>query len=525
VSEIVRAVPVAQLRESKLNPRQHFDKQGLEELAASIRTHGVLTPLLVRPSNGHFEIACGHRRYRAAKAAGLAEVPATVRDLTDMELLEILTIENLQREDVHPLEEAQGYRSLIKAGYDVQRIAERVGRSVKYVYDRMKLLELVKEGQELFFDGKITAGHAILLSRLKKADQERVIGGGEGEVAGGLFQPEGGLFDEDEPEKAEKFAGLKPVSVRELQDYIDSHVRFDAAKDADPMLFPTAAANLERAKEVAEKVVPITREYQLRPDARADERTLTERSWRRADGELDDADSFSGRKPKKSKTCDRSVLGVVVVGPGRGDAFRVCADKTCRVHWAEEIREKAARAKGGGSKASADAREKKRHDSYEAQRRREEAQRWAWKKAAPAILEALAGKLKTASVKPGSPVARLLLDVTASEVSVKERKVLDGLLPLGKKPEDLLRRMALNELAGNVFDAWYGPRDIPKLAKALGVDVAKILKASSATEVQACRKCGCTEEAACQGGCSWVEKDLCSECVPKPASDRKPKKK
>jgi len=147
-----------QLHESPWNPRKTFDPAALQELADSLATVGVLSPLLVRPNAAGYEIAAGHRRYRAAKLAGLREVPAIVRDMDDPMFLEILVLENNQRADVHPLEEAAGYQELLnRAGYDVARIAERVGKSVKYVYDRMKLLSLTKPAQSLFFDDKITA--------------------------------------------------------------------------------------------------------------------------------------------------------------------------------------------------------------------------------------------------------------------------------------------------------------------------------------------------------------------------------
>jgi ParB/RepB/Spo0J family partition protein len=501
-----QTIPLSKLEESALNPRKHFDKKTLDELASSIKAHGVLTPILVRPSkgNGHFEIAAGHRRFRAAKAAGVGEIPAVVKEMSDVELLEILTIENLQREDVHPLEEADGYKALLKAGFTVERIAERVGRSVKYVYDRMKLLELCPEGRELFFEGKITAGHAILLSRLKPADQKRAIGSGKSPASvyrpadGGVFVYENaGLLGDDEDR-------VKAVSVRELEAWIAHHVRFDAKKDADPYLFPTAAANLERAAEAADKVVPITREYQLSPDARGEnkERVLTVRSWRRADGELDDRDRFDGSRPRKTKVCDNSVIGVVVTGEGRGDAFRVCTNKTCKTHWAEEIREKAQRAKGGASRERVDAREKARSDAYERQRAREDAQRKAWARAVPAIVEAFAEKI--AAAKGLGQVADIVLR-RCHEGRVADR--FKALAPKGKTADAVLRRSAFYIVLELVLDEWQGPRDAPKLAKAFGVDLQKLIAPA------ACRKCGCTEDHACEGGCSWAEPDLCSSCA------------
>lgn len=175
-TEAFRQLPLGELFESPLNPRQYFAKEALAELTASITTHGVITPLLARPAGKGFEIAAGHRRFRAAKAAGLTQVPVLVRAMTDQELLEILTIENLQREDVTPLEEATGYQQLIdKAGYDVKRIADRVGKSEKYIYDRIKLLGLGEAAKEALAKEKITPSHAILLARVEPEQQKAVL--------------------------------------------------------------------------------------------------------------------------------------------------------------------------------------------------------------------------------------------------------------------------------------------------------------------------------------------------------------
>jgi len=231
------AMPIADLFESKQNPRQRFDPEGLKELEASIREKGVLTPLLVRKNGKAYEIAAGHRRYRAAKALGLEAVPVVVREMTDTELLEVLVIENDQREDVHPLEEADGYRRLLMpgTGYDVARVAARIGRSEKYVYDRMKLLQLVPQAQRLFLEGKFDAGHAILLARLKPADQKRAIAvhnNGNAYQIRGLFQeqhgelPFEGKTEEESCQalKADPYLEVKAVSVREFASYIQAAV-------------------------------------------------------------------------------------------------------------------------------------------------------------------------------------------------------------------------------------------------------------------------------------------------------------
>ena len=214
-----RVLPLAEIHESSLNPRRHFDEKRLAELAASVRTHGVLTPILVRPNAAGYEIAAGHRRYRAAIAAACIELPAMIRPMTDAEFLEVLTIENLQREDVHPIEEADGYRALMEtAGYDVETIAFKVGKSASYVYQRLKLAELLPELKTIFLDGKITAGHAILIARLRADDQREVL-------KEGLFERQRERYNQ-RTEKYEKIPQAA-VSVRALDAWIRDEIFLD----------------------------------------------------------------------------------------------------------------------------------------------------------------------------------------------------------------------------------------------------------------------------------------------------------
>jgi ParB family chromosome partitioning protein len=170
-----RFIPLDAIEESKANPRKTFEPEALEELAVSIKAKGVLQPILVRPQNGHFELVAGARRVRAAKKAGLKDIPAVVRELSDEQALEAMVIENLQRADIHPLEEAEGYQALLKfKGCDVPGIAKKVGKSASYVYQRLKLAELSPSLKEAFTGGAITPGHAIELARLQREDQEEV---------------------------------------------------------------------------------------------------------------------------------------------------------------------------------------------------------------------------------------------------------------------------------------------------------------------------------------------------------------
>lgn len=168
-------VELALLRESPLNKRQHGDAEKLAELADNIRSRGIITPLLVRPiGNGAFEIAAGHRRFRAARIAGLAEAPCIVREMSDEDFLEILTIENLQREDLHPLDEAEAFAELMKRpGYDAACVAAKAGKTALYITRRLQLLQLTGPAREAFLRNDIPIGHAIMLAQLPEKLQEK----------------------------------------------------------------------------------------------------------------------------------------------------------------------------------------------------------------------------------------------------------------------------------------------------------------------------------------------------------------
>jgi ParB/RepB/Spo0J family partition protein len=172
-AESLQIVPVADLFESPRNPRKHFDPARLAELSQSIKDRGILVPLIALPTG---ELVAGHRRFRGARMAGLQFVPVIVRDLTPEQALEVMAVDNLQREDVHPLEEGLGYRDLLQLGtYDVPAIAAKVGKSESYVYSRLKLTDLCDQAQEAFLDGRITIGHARLIAPMDPAKQAEAL--------------------------------------------------------------------------------------------------------------------------------------------------------------------------------------------------------------------------------------------------------------------------------------------------------------------------------------------------------------
>jgi ParB/RepB/Spo0J family partition protein len=168
--DALRAIALADIKLSttggQAERRKHFDQAAIGELADSIKTVGLLAPLVARPVNGHFELVAGERRYLAAQQAGLKAVHVTVRELTDEQVLEIQLIENLQREGLHELAEAEGYEALQRLGHSAAEIADKVGKSKAYVYARMKLLALSKPGRTAFYEGKLSASTALLLARI-----------------------------------------------------------------------------------------------------------------------------------------------------------------------------------------------------------------------------------------------------------------------------------------------------------------------------------------------------------------------
>jgi len=169
-------LPVDQLQRGRYQPRTRMDEASLEELAASIRKQGLMQPILVRPlESGRYEIIAGERRWRAAKIAGLDEVPALVREVPDSVALAMALVENIQREDLNPLEEANGVQRLIgEFKLTHQEAAEAIGRSRTATTNLLRLLNLQKPVQAMVFDGKLEMGHARALLALEGRRQESV---------------------------------------------------------------------------------------------------------------------------------------------------------------------------------------------------------------------------------------------------------------------------------------------------------------------------------------------------------------
>src|ERR1043165_389425 len=159
-----------------MQPRTHFDEASLQGLAESIRNHGIVQPLLVRRRGDGYELIAGERRWRAAKLAGLTKVPIIVKEVPDGSLLEIALIENIQREDLNPIEEAQAYKKLIETvGLTQESLATRVGRDRSYITNYLRLLRLPDDVQQLVKEGRLSTGHARTLLALDHVDLQRRI--------------------------------------------------------------------------------------------------------------------------------------------------------------------------------------------------------------------------------------------------------------------------------------------------------------------------------------------------------------
>lgn len=326
------------LRESKTNPRRHF--AGVEELAASVKQHGVLTPLLVRRTDGGeltYEIIAGARRYRAAKSAGIAAVPCRVLALTDEQALEFQVIENLQREDVHPLDEALGYQALLRDGrYDVPSIAAKVSKSESYVYQRLKLAALIPAAQKMFFSDEITAGHAILIARLQPREQEKLLAdirrnGDDG--IGGVRALARRIHEDFHLELRNAPWDLADEA---LLPAAGSCVKCPKRTGANPQLFPDV-----KAKDICTDPACYRKKLEAQVEQNTKNGLVSISSGYREYGEKGVPGVLyqgNGGYTFADKKCPSSKDAVVVLSGGyHGDAKvgiekRICADAKCKVH-------------------------------------------------------------------------------------------------------------------------------------------------------------------------------------------------
>lgn len=169
-------VKITMVEPNRKQPRKNFDEDALQELSDSIKQFGLIQPILVQDRKDHYEIIAGERRWRAAKMAGLKEVPVIIRDYTEQEIMEISLIENIQREDLNPIEEAQAYKRLLEEFHLKQdEVAERVSKSRAAVTNSIRLLKLSDEVQQMVIDDMISTGHARALLAVENQDEQYTL--------------------------------------------------------------------------------------------------------------------------------------------------------------------------------------------------------------------------------------------------------------------------------------------------------------------------------------------------------------
>jgi ParB family chromosome partitioning protein len=346
-----RDLPVAALTESASNPRKRFDENSLSELAASFKTQGVLAPLLVRElDESRYEVVAGARRLRAAKLAELEKVPVRVVKLTDAEAVEAQCVENLQREDIHPLEEALGFKSLLELGepYNIAHIAARAGKSEAYIYGRLKLADLIPPVAEAFLKDEITIGHALLIAKLQASQQQEAFAA----AFRGMWTSEGN--------------SQVLIPVRELAAWIESNILLqlgsvpfdkqdetlvpaagscvncpkrtgfnkllfaDVRKDSctDPQCFRAKVdAHIAKTMERKPELVQISSAWNTREGAPLGRNRYVELQIKKAK-----ANGSAAKQPAIQKPCEKMTDAIVMDGGNRGQIVKVCADVNCKTH-------------------------------------------------------------------------------------------------------------------------------------------------------------------------------------------------
>ena len=350
-----RDLPVSLLFESTTNPRRHFDEAFLKELADSIRANGILSPLLVRPKGERFEIVFGAQRFRSAQIAEAATVPVGIRDMTDAQVLEAQLVENLQRRDVHPMEEAQGFKALLdleEPKYSIEQIAAKTGKSPAYITTRLKLAELIEAVSEAFWRDEIGVGHALLLAKLPANRQ--------GEALEACFQED---WSATRDRKGKRFL----LPVRNLQTWIEQHVLLilkDAPFDKrDAELLPSAGSCTDCPKRTGHNKLlfsDLSKQdactdgvcFQAKVDAHVAKAVAAKPGLVQISTSYTKPQEGSpvlvrrqyvairDEKPKTKedaqrpefKTCQYTTEAIVAEGEGKGTTHKVCSNPDCPVH-------------------------------------------------------------------------------------------------------------------------------------------------------------------------------------------------
>lgn len=539
----INTLPVADLTPSPLQYRKTF--AGIEELAESIKSVGVLQRLVVRAVNGHHEIVCGERRWRAAKVAGLAEVPVDVRELTDVQVRECQLTENASRADVHPLEEADAYQALHRDhGYAVEDIAAKVGKSRSHIYGRLRLCDLPAAGRKALLDDKISASTALLIARMptEETRAELLEFATRKDYAGNLpsyRDVETHVHDEVltrlkdatfDPKDAELVpsAGACPVCPKRTGAQVDL---FPDVKSADVCTDP--ACFEAKAKAHAKRAVAQAHEKGLKVlEGKAAAQA------RYGGGFVDPAEKCwddPKRRTYKQLVGKAAPDPVVILGE-RGEVTERW-DKAAVTRALKDAGHAFAKKidRGQGQSAA----EKRRRAEQDRQR---EVDRAVMERIVDAITQemderedllraAAAGMVRFAWADVRKTVARRRALVTgkqhcgdADRALQEQAKTLEYSAAIALLVELLLGHDIYDNKATTkavCAAAHVDPKAVEKELRAAAKAGAAAKKAAKTKPAKAakpkpgtCRVCSCTEDHACEGGCSWADKTktICTRC-------------
>lgn len=354
-------IQIGKLFPSPLNPRRSVDQTRLDELQASISEHGIIEPLVVRKNGARFEIICGSRRYTAALAADLAEVPVVVRKLTDVAALEMALIENVQDEELHALDEAAGYEALLKAGAGKTThasIGQKVGKTPSHVFKRCQLLKLAAPVRTAFAANRITIRHAERLTRVPNAKQ-----------AAALEQCFAPLFHSEDSE---------PAPVAHLDEWIARHVKEELDDASVVHVFPELLDQVDsdHPEDAIPELIGLSESHHAGSD-------LDDRKHG-----LVNAGAWAEIRSERER-CENARQGVVLHG-GRVRVLEVCVKKGCKKH----------RPPRPKSTAAAVRKETKREAAVATEQIAAERRRQDWDRDKPKLLACFVDHVKGAKVTP-----------------------------------------------------------------------------------------------------------------------------
>lgn len=526
VAEQFDYIPVALIDESPTNPRQHF--HNMEDLIADVRQRRrIIQPLLLRPRGERYEVIAGARRLRAARAVDLEKVPALISDMPDLEVLELQLIENLQREDVHPIEEARAYRLLMEKGrYTVADVAVKTGKEESYIYRRLKLNDLIPDAQKACYDDALNPAMAEKLARLQRADQHRAL-----QL---IINPNGWI-----------------KTARDLQQWMEREVFLDLhsapwdTNDATllpqagacnscpkrtgftPMLFPELKKHDTCTDPVCFRQKQVAAVNRKRDSLREKHPELMELTSDYQSKDRPYLYSFQQYTAKEAKSMPEAVPALVVDGSNAGDVVYIVPGER-RGHQLSAAQKEA---------------ERKRRDEERLKQKVQFAQvekLLGFTAVNPTeMLRFLAARFWE---KAGSDLSRVILRRRELEAVKKKHTYgvsIDRKAPIAQQlasmDADALQGLLL-EIALGAYNS-YSEDAIAKAAEICEVDLATTEKEVRAKEKDAkakakkaksakpkrgvCQKCGCTMTTPCMtdaGPCAWTDKTetLCTACAQKP---------